>query len=493
MDKQERFLRGAGILLPIFSLPSKYGIGAMDESSYRFVDFLKEAGQKYWQILPINPTGYADSPYQSSCAFAGNPYFLDISEFLPEYAIKEQEREFSEYIDYSELFQKRIKILRQNFLGVPNEREEEYAAFCKRNEFWLDDFSLFMAIKEKNGHLSWLEWEDEKLRRHDREALREFSLKNEREIVFWKYIQFVFFSQWKALKSYANEKGITIIGDLPIYVSLDSSDVWANKHLFLLDDDGYPLEVAGVPPDSFSGDGQLWGNPIYNWNAMGNDGYSWWKKRLLHSSVLYDAVRIDHFIGFVNYYSVPYGASDAKNGRWNRGPGKNLIDSWNDIDKIKIIAENLGIVTDEVNNLLYEKGFPGMKVLQFAFSSGYDNTHLPHNFEENCVVYGGTHDNQTLYGYFSTCDSGEFDFACNYFNVENKNPAALSEEIIRAGLESKADIAIFSIQDYLGLDDRARINTPSVLQGNWRIRISEEYLTRELSDKIREKCERYGR
>ena len=280
MDKQERFLRGAGILLPIFSLPSKYGIGAMDEASYRFVDFLKEAGQEYWQILPINPTGYADSPYQSSCAFAGNPYFLDISEFLPEHAIKEQEREFSEYIDYSDLFQKRIKILRQNFFGVPNECKEEYADFCKRNEFWLDDFSLFMAIKEKNGYLSWLEWEDEKLKMHDREALREFSLNNEREIVFWKYIQFVFFSQWKALKSYANEKGITIIGDLPIYVSLDSSDVWANKYLFLLDEDGYPLEVAGVPPDSFSGDGQLWGNPIYNWNAMEKDGYSWWKKRL---------------------------------------------------------------------------------------------------------------------------------------------------------------------------------------------------------------------
>ena len=493
MEKQERFLRGAGILLPIFSLPSEFGIGALDEAAYRFVDFLKGAGQKYWQILPLNPTGFADSPYQSSCAFAGNPYFLDISKILPKNVSEELKREFSEYIDYYELFQKRIKILRQNFSKVPNQYIDLYLAFCEENKFWLDDFSLFMSIKEKNGYKPWLEWDDENLKKRNNDALKEFSLNNSKEIEFWKYIQFLFFSQWNSLKSYANEKGIAIIGDLPIYVSLDSSDVWANRSLFLLNKEGYPLEVAGVPPDSFSNDGQLWGNPIYDWNAMEKDGFLWWKRRLEFSSKLYDAVRIDHFIGFVNYYSIPYGALDAKNGEWKSGPGRHLIDTWRDISNIKIIAEDLGNVTDEVNELLKESGFPGMKVLQFAFSSGYDNRYLPHNYEENCVLYGGTHDNQTLVGYFSGANESEVNFACNYLNIENKSPAAISEEIIRAGLESKADIAVFSIQDYLALDDRARINTPSVLEGNWRWRVSEKFLTQELSDKIRELCVKYGR
>ena len=493
MEKQERFLRGAGILLPIFSLPSEFGIGALDGAAYRFVDFLKRSGQKYWQILPLNPTGFADSPYQSSCAFAGNPYFLDISKILPQNVAKRAECEFSEYIDYYDLFQKRIKILRQNFSKVPNQYINGYLAFCEENKFWLEDYSLFMAIKEKNSYRPWLEWDDENLKKHNKDALKEFSLNNSKEIEFWKYIQFMFFSQWNSLKSYANEKGIAIIGDLPIYVSLDSSDVWANRQLFLLNKEGYPLEVAGVPPDSFSNDGQLWGNPIYDWNAMEKDGYLWWKKRLELSSQLYDAVRIDHFIGVVNYYSIPYGSLDAKTGAWKRGPGKELINTWRDIGKIKIIAENLGNVTDEVNELLQETGFPGMKILQFAFTSGYDNRHLPHNYEENCVLYGGTHDNQTLFGYFSECNESELNFACNYLNLENKSPAAISEEIIRAGLESVADIAIFSIQDYLGLDDRARINTPSVLEGNWRWRVSEKFLTQELSDKIRELCVKYGR
>ncbi|MBE6696686.1 MAG: 4-alpha-glucanotransferase [Ruminococcaceae bacterium] len=493
MEKQERFARGAGILLPIFSLPSKFGIGAFDSAAYNFVDFLKMSGQKYWQILPLNPTGFADSPYQSSCAFAGNPYFLDISKILPHDTAHHLETEFSEHIDYFELFQNRAKILRQNFSGIPQEIKNEYSTFCKENEFWLEDYSLFMAIKERNNYKPWLEWEYEDLKRHDEEAIKEFLSENRDEIEFWKYVQYLFFSQWHSLKSYANENGITVIGDLPIYVSLDSSDVWANRQLFLLNEEGYPLEVAGVPPDSFSNDGQLWGNPIYDWNEMKKDGYMWWKRRLQLSSVLYDAVRIDHFIGFVNYYSIPYGAHDAKNGEWKRGPGKHLIDSWRDIGNIKIIAEDLGNVTDEVGELMKDAGFPGMKILQFAFTSGYDNRHLPHNFEENSVIYGGTHDNQTLLGYFSVCDNRELEFACDYFNIENKSPAAISEEIIRAGLESRADIAIFSLQDYLGLDDSARINTPSVLEGNWRWRVSEKLLTQELSDKIRERCVKYGR
>lgn len=493
MKKQERFERGAGVLLPIFSLPSDGGIGCFDSQAYKFVDFLYEAGQKYWQILPLNPTGYGDSPYQSSCAFAGNPYFVNLEEILSKEEYNKLDKTFSEYIDYKKIYENRINIMRQNFFGVPKKSESEYRRFCENNSFWLDDFSVFMTAKKKNKNQIWCDWQNEALRNHDSEAILEFAQDNKFEIEFWKYIQYLFFSQWSSLKRYANERDISIIGDIPIYVSLDSSDVWANREFFLLHSDGCPVEVAGVPPDKFSDDGQLWGNPIYNWKALEEKDFYWWRKRLEACSYLYDAIRIDHFIGIVNYYSIPYGAKTAKNGRWHKAPGEKLISSFGDIDNIKIIAENLGNVTEEVTLLLEKSGYPGMKILEFAFSGDETNGNLPHNFEQNSVVYGGTHDNQTLVGYFSGCSEEELNFACEYLNIKNKSPAVISKEIIRAGLSSVADIAIFSIQDYLGLDDRSRINIPSVAEGNWSWRVSEKKITPKLAGEIKKLCRIYNR
>ena len=493
MKKQERFERGAGILLPIFSLPSDYGIGGFDEAAYSFVDFLYEAGQRYWQILPLNPTGYGDSPYQSCCAFAGNPYFINIKEVMSDEVLKREKKGFTEYIDYAYLYENRIKNLKESLIFVPKSAEIPYKRFCDENSFWLDDYALFMTIKEKNGNRIWTEWEDERLKNHDTEALYEFSREHKEELDFWRYLQFTFFSQWDALKRYANEKGISIIGDIPIYVSLDSSDVWANRELFLLHSDGCPIEVAGVPPDAFSEDGQLWGNPIYNWHALEERDFLWWKKRVEFCSYLYDAIRIDHFIGIVNYYSIPASADNAKNGRWHKAPARALVSSFEGISGIKIIAENLGNITDEVTELLEECGFPGMKILQFAFGGDETNPNLPHNFEQNSVVYGGTHDNQTLLGYFSSCSEKELDLASYILNQKNKSPLAISKEIIRAGLSSVADIAIFSIQDYLALDDRARINTPSVAEGNWQWRLSGKRLTPKLTEEIKAICRSYNR
>ncbi len=497
MKKQERFQRGAGILLPIFSLPSDYGIGCFDEKAYEFVDFLKKSGQRYWQILPLTPTGYGDSPYQSSCAFAGNPYFISLKEIATDEEQKELTLCFSEHIDYEQLYNTRFSVLRKCIKRISEkestEYRTEYTNFCKKNSFWLDDFAFFMAIKQSEGNVAWTEWQSEGLKNHNESAIVEFYLDNREEIEFWKYTQFFFYTQWERLKKYANQNGIRIIGDLPIYVSHDSSDVWANRELFLLDSDGYPSEVAGVPPDVFSSQGQLWGNPIYNWSVQENNGFYWWKKRIALSSRLFDIIRIDHFIGIVNYYAIPYKETTAKYGRWCKGPSIALIEEISSMDEVKIIAEDLGNLTDEVIELLCKAGYPGMKILQFAFNGGTENPHLPHNFSQNSVVYGGTHDNQTLVGYFSLCDKEELEYALQYLKTENKSPAAISKEIVKAGLSSVADIAIFTMQDYLGLDDNARINTPSTPYGNWRWRMSEQYLTEELASEIYSLCKLYNR
>lgn len=497
MKKQERFTRGAGVLLPVFSLPSQHGIGCFDEKAYEFIDFLQNAGQTYWQILPLTPVGYGNSPYQSSCAFAGNLCFINLKEIATTDELSLLPFGNEKHVDYSAVYKSKMSVLKKcikRILSIEkNEYHTDYTEFCKSNTFWLNDFAFYMSIKEKEENAAWYEWKNVGLRDRNERAMVEFYLDNSENIEFWKYTQFLFYTQWKKIKKYANDRGISIIGDVPIYVSHDSSDVWANRALFVLDEKGHPTEVAGVPPDIFSSHGQLWGNPIYNWDTHEEKNFDWWKKRIEASSTLFDVIRIDHFIGIVNYYAIPATESTAKNGKWYEGPAEKLINVFSDIKNVKIIAEDLGNLTTEVEELMKKAGYPGMKILQFAFAGGYENPHLPHNFSENCVVYGGTHDNQTLVGYFSSCDKKEIEFVSEYLKTDKKSPTDISKEIIKVGLSSAADIAVFTIQDYLGLDDSARINVPSTSQGNWQWRINEACLADNLSSEIYSLCKLYNR
>lgn len=401
-EKQDRALkRGAGLLLPISSLPSPYGIGTFGADAYRFVDYLVEAGQKYWQVLPLGPTSYGDSPYQSFSAFAGNPYFIDLDYLVDEGLItKAQIKKFpwgdnKEYIDYATVYGSRFQVLRIAFENSAYADTKEYAEFVKNNEYWLDDYSLYMAVKFYFENQEWAKWDDDiKARRP--EAVEKYKEELKDDIEFWKFCQFKFFEQWNKLREYANEQGIEMIGDIPIYVAMDSADVWAHKELFELDEDFKQINVAGVPPDAFSADGQLWANPLYDWDKMEKCNFEWWKQRMASNSKLYDYIRIDHFIGVVNYYSIEASCKDAKEGVWRKGPGiklTNAIDSA--IGDAKIIAEDLGVVSPAVRELLAETGYPGMNIIEFAFGGGPDNSHLPHNYKPNSLVYGGTHDNET--------------------------------------------------------------------------------------------------
>lgn len=398
--------RGAGLLLPISSLPSPYGIGTLGKEAYKFVDYLVEAGQKYWQVLPVGPTSYGDSPYQSFSAFAGNPYFIDLDYLVEEGLItKAQIKKFpwgdnAEYIDYATVYGSRFQILRMAFNNSTYAETKEYAQFEKDNEYWLDDYSLYMAVKFKFDNQEWSKW-DYDIKARQPEAIDRYKEELKDDIAFWKFCQFKFFEQWNKLRVYANESGIEIIGDIPIYVAMDSADVWAHKDLFELDEDFEQINVAGVPPDAFSEDGQLWGNPLYNWNRMEECDFEWWKQRMASNSKIYDYIRIDHFIGVVNYYSIEAGCENAKEGVWRQGPGKKLTDAIDSaIGDAKIIAEDLGIVSPAVRELLAETGYPGMNIIEFAFDGGPTNSHLPHNYKPNSLVYGGTHDNETVVGYF---------------------------------------------------------------------------------------------
>lgn len=493
--------RKSGILLPVFSLPSDYGIGSFSKEAYQWIDFLADAGQHFWQTLPLGPTGYGDSPYQSFSTFAGNPYFIDLEEFIEEGwlskdAVKSVDvGTMGSKIDYHKIYQTRFALLRQAFNQSPyawGEYSDAFQNFCEENRAWLDDYCLYSALKDHFEGISFMEW-PETIRLRHKETLNHLVPVLEKDINFYAFIQYYFSKQWLKLKAYANSKSIVIIGDLPIYVALDSADTWANPDLFLLDKKGQPLEVAGCPPDAFSEDGQLWGNPLYDWPYHQRSHFGWWKARLEKAFELYDVLRIDHFRGFDAYWSVPYGEKTAKNGQWNPGPGMSFIEFLKEnFPDQKIIAEDLGFLTPSVRNLLKKSGFPGMKVLQFAFDSREESDYLPHNYSRNCVVYTGTHDNDTTAGWCRHLKRSDWDFCCEYLHIRpgEKHP---TEIIVSAAMGSVADTCIIPLQDYLELGTEARINTPSTVGDNWTWRMRKEMIGEDLAKKIYRMTSMYGR
>ena len=470
--------RGAGILMPISSLPAPYGIGTFGKSAYEFADSLKRARQSYWQVLPLGPTSYGDSPYQSFSAFAGNPYFIDLDALLEEELLTKEEIDACYWLDseeevkYDAVYYYRFPLLKKAYERSRHGETEEYRAFCAKNSHWLDDYALYMALKGHFGNKEWMKWE-EPIRLRKPEAVKRYEELLREEIGYWKFLQFKFYEQWEQLKNYVNGLGISIIGDIPIYVALDSADVWTHPELFQLDPDTLtPLRVAGVPPDAFSDDGQLWGNPLYDWDKIEETGFAWWKDRMRASARLYDVVRIDHFIGVVQYYSIPYGAEDGKTGEWKQGPGKKLTDAINEAaGDAKIIAEDLGIFCPAVKELLRETGYPGMKIIEFAFSGDRFNEHLPHCYEPNSVVYGGTHDNETLVGYFKpeARQWWELQYIADYLGAAHHEE--VPDKVFRAAYGSVASVAVFQMQDVLGLGSEARMNTPGTVGGNWKWRM----------------------
>lgn len=490
-------MRESGVLLPIFALPSEYGIGCFSKEAYAFVDQMKEAGQSKWQILPLGPTGYGDSPYQSFSTFAGNPYFIDLEVLIRDGLLREEECEeysFGEQedrIDYETMYFNRFKILRkafERFRSYP-----DYEAFVKANEDWLTEYCLYMAIKDSQGGKSWIEWPKE-YRDRDAEALEKAKEELAEEMDFYRFQQFQFDRQWTWLHDYANRQGIQIIGDIPIYVAFDSADTWAAPELFQFDENNMPIGVAGCPPDGFSATGQLWGNPLYDWEYHKETGYAWWMKRITHCFKLYDIVRIDHFRGFDEYYSIPYGDKTAVNGKWMPGPGIDFFRAVEEkLGKLNIIAEDLGYLTDSVLKLLKDTGFPGMKVLQFAFDSREAANYLPHTYTPNCVVYTGTHDNCTTREWYHTVGKECRQFAREYLHKSALDEDTLAWDFIAMAMSSVADLCIIPIQDYLCLDAEARINTPSTLGNNWVWRMKKDEITDELLEKMRKMTKLYGR
>ena len=494
--------RTAGILMPISSLPGKYGIGCFSEEAYRFVDFLQGAGQSCWQILPIHPTGYGDSPYQSFSTYAGNPYFIDLEKLVEDGVLEESECS-SQYfgtdekdIDYKALYDNRYILLRKAYERSQISQNPDYQQFIAENEWWLSDYALFMALKEFFHGAAWYEWPED-IRLRYGYAMDYYRKELYFAIELQMYLQFTFFEQYWDLKRYANERGIAIIGDIPIYVAMDSADVWANPKLFQLDGNNIPLAVAGVPPDGFSAKGQLWGNPLYRWEYQRETGYAWWLQRLGYVYQLYDVTRIDHFRGFDEYFSIPYGADSAVDGHWEKGPGMELFRiaeeklGWH-----VVIAEDLGYVTDSVRQMVKESGFLSMKVLEFAFDSrdtGSANDYLPHNYQENCVVYTGTHDNETLNGWLSSISEEERQMVRNYLCDWYTPQELLHKHLVSLAMGSKADLCIIPLQDYLGLDNHSRINIPSTVGVNWRWRVGKEELTDALQQEILDITVRYGR
>lgn len=474
-------MRSSGILMHITSLPSPYGIGTLGREAYAFVDFLKKAGQRYWQILPIGPTGYGDSPYQCYSAFAGDSLMIDLRQLITARLIAEDdpdlvvmgERKFS---DYSQLFTFKRLLLQKAYAAFRraggSAEEDKFAAFCKDNAVWLDDYALFMTLKAANGQMMWTMWDDP-YRLRDPEALAEFSKEHRDEILSWKFMQYIFFGQYSRLKSYANRKGILIYGDMPIYVSADSSDIWASPDMFMVDEDRMPIKVAGCPPDVFSPTGQLWGNPLYDWDKMKKDGYKWWIERVRSASRLFDLTRIDHFRGFESFYAIPAGNKTAEEGEWLPGPGTALFDAIKaELGDVALVAEDLGFLTEEVHKMLRECGYPGMNVMEFAFG-GDDSGYLPHNFVRNSVVYLGTHDNDTAVGWYTSSDKATRKRVCRYLGIKSKSsPKKVTKALIRAAMASPSDLCVLQMQDVLFLDGSARMNVPSTIGGgNWAWRL----------------------
>ena len=494
--------RASGILMHITSLPEAEGIGTFGKCAYEFVDFLKAAGQRYWQMLPIGPTGYGNSPYQAFSAFAGNPYLIDLKTLVDDGLLAESDYVTvcntgtdSDSVDFEAIIPQKMAALKKAYEASKANLEvtQEVEVFSKQNEIWLEDYSLFMAIKTEKEQVSWQEWETPlKLRQPD--VLEAYKQRLADEIGYWKFLQYIFYSQWMKLKAYANECGIKIIGDIPIYVAGDSSDTWSQPELFKLDKEGEPTTVAGCPPDAFSEDGQLWGNPIYDWETIAKTGYDWWVRRMEQNALLYDIIRIDHFRGFESFWEVPFGEETAKNGHWIKGPGLALFDAIKArLGNVEIIAEDLGFMTDEVIALRDGTGYPGMNILQFAFDPSGESEYLPHNQVQNSVVYTGTHDNDTIVGWLEKPESKEsLDFAKEYLRLSKDEEYYWG--LIRGVWSCPADTAIIPMQDLLGLDNSARMNVPGTIGGtNWRWRMQADAMSDLLAEKLNKLTKTYGR
>ena len=488
-------MRSSGILLALSSLPGPYGIGCLGKVAYNFVDFLKESKQRYWQVLPIVNTSFGDSPYQSVSTFAGGINYIDLDLLVEDGYLNLVDviglKEEVDVVDYGKLYLNRYAILKVAYKNFIKNLPNNYFSFIKENEYWLKDFSLFMSIKKHFNEVSFDKW-PEKFRLKDKDTLDVFIEEHQEEIDFWNFTQYIFFNQWYKLKLYANASNIRIIGDLPIYVAYDSADVWGKPELFDLDEKLVPKKVAGVPPDYFSKTGQLWGNPLYNYQEMEKDNYDWWINRLKHFSKIFDVIRLDHFRGFEAYYTIPYGNINAIDGKWEKGPGMKLFNQISKkLEDINMIAEDLGFLTEEVYELLRETKLPGMKIMQFGFDLYGDSEHAPHNYKQHMVVYPGTHDNDTIKGWYNKLDDNTKKYVLDYLNVLNDENIVY--DFIKEIFKSNADLVIVQLQDYLNLDNNARMNVPGLLGNNWKWRVKSCELSTKLSEKIRKITEIYRR
>ena len=492
-------MRASGVLLPISSIPSDYGIGCFSKEAYEFVDQITKGGQKYWQILPLGPTGYGDSPYQAFSTFAGNPYFIDLEAFISLGLLTEEECSSCDwggsesYVDYEKMYNSRFRLLRKAYEKYNCEEDADFQEFVKKHSFWLEDYCLYMAIKNEQDNIGWNEWPKE-LKVRDPQAMDQAKERLADEIQFYRFQQYWFYKQWSALKTYANKKGVEIIGDLPIYVAFDGADAWANPLLFQFDEENQPVAVAGCPPDAFSATGQLWGNPLYNWGYHKETGYQWWIQRMSHCMEIYDMVRIDHFRGFDEYYAIPYGDSTAEFGKWEQGPGLELFKVLRkNIRHLNVIAEDLGYLTDTVLQMLKKSGFPGMKVLQFAFDKSENSDYLTYKYDHNCVVYTGTHDNETTKGWYRDLSRHDAAFAREYTGCKGKSADECVWGMIREAMSCVADLAVIPVQDYLCLGNEARMNTPSTLGNNWKWRLTKGQFDEETIKRMRRMTKIYGR
>ena len=490
--------RSSGILMPMSSLPSNYGIGTMGKAAFSFVDFLAASGQRYWQLLPMGPTGCGDSPYSSFSSFAGNPYFIDLDLLIKDGLLSPKDvknidwGDNAEEVDYGKIYKNRFKVLYKAYEKGRTLFAEELSRFCAENSAWLENYALFTAIKEKFGGKCWLDWEDEKIRKHDLSAVEEYKNELADRVEFYEFVQFLFFNQWEKLKKYAAEKEVYFIGDVPIYAALDSADVWSEPRFFNLDEDNVPTEVAGVPPDAFSEDGQLWGNPLYNWEEMRKDGYGWWIRRIGGAERLFDVIRIDHFRGFESFWAIPYGDKDAKNGKWEKGPGVpfvKMLAAW--FSGLEFIAEDLGIIGDDVRNLVKESGFPGMKVLEFAFNSESYSTYLPHSCGKDSVCYIGTHDNETVSGWLENSKKADIAFAKKYMKITEDEGWQFG--FIRTGMQTNSTLFVVQMQDVLSLPPNTRTNIPGKAFGNWKWRMKKGAATAALSKRLYSYTKTYQR
>ena len=489
-------MRKSGILMHITSLPGPYGVGTMGRHAFAFVDFLQEAGQQYWQILPLTPTGYGDSPYQSCSAYAGNHYLIDLPLLVEEGLLEYHEIDGIQWnwqndrVDFGLQYQNRIPVLRKAYGRFAP--QDDYARFCAENEVWLPDFALYMALKGKFAGAPWYQWEDPIKFRHQ-SALDAVTSELQDDIRFYTFVQYLFYKQWNALRDYAHSKNVKIIGDVPIYVPYDSVETWTNPQYFQFDEALAPTAVAGCPPDAFSDDGQLWGNPLYRWDLMQKDGYRWWINRLAAAGRIYDVVRLDHFRGFEAYWSVPFGDTTARNGKWMKGPALDFMNAVKEnLPQISLIAEDLGFLTQEVLDMRDESGFPGMKVLEFAFDSREPSEYLPHTYPTNSVCYTGTHDNMTMRQWFDTATEDAVAYAKEYMSLTEQE--GLVWGVVRTAMASVSDLCVIQMQDLLNLGGEARMNFPGTMSGaNWTWRAWDGFTGGDLAQRIYRLTRLYGR